>query len=280
MPARELGKPLDIGLKDDGLPKTRTTMDKDLFLPGLPENLIRAAYLAAPGNEIGSGKFASPESSAALVANAFGLFLDQAAILPPLPDALDCGWPAVTVGLERIVRFPWRGGRHPCLDVLIVTGTALIGVESKRFEPFRPKTNPQMSGAYWREWGNQMMGYERCRDDMRDRGRDFERLDAAQLVKHAFGLRTAVHSVAAWAGKRPVLYYLYAEPESWPGGKPIPPMQRSHHRAEVAAFAEMTEGDEVLFRSCSYRQLLASWSTCPDELICAHADALRERFAI
>jgi len=33
----------------------------------------------APGNEIESGKFASPESSAALVANAFGLFLDELA---------------------------------------------------------------------------------------------------------------------------------------------------------------------------------------------------------
>lgn len=257
------------------------TMDETLFLPGLPETLIRAAYLAAPGNEIESGKFASPESSAALVANAFGLFLDRPALLPPLPGTLDCGWPAVTVGLEAIVRFPWSGGRHPCLDVLIATDTALIGVESKRFEPFRTKSAPQMAGAYWRAvWGNQMMGYERCRDDMRDGGRDFERLDAAQLVKHAFGLRTAVHDVAAWAGKRPILYYLYAEPESWPDGKPIPPMQRSRHRAEVAAFAEITEGNEVLFRSCSYRQLLTSWSTCPDHVVRAHASAMRERFAV
>jgi hypothetical protein len=48
------------------------------LLPGLPVELIRACYAAAPGNEIESGKFASSESSAALVANAFGFFLDRA----------------------------------------------------------------------------------------------------------------------------------------------------------------------------------------------------------
>jgi hypothetical protein len=52
-------------------------MIDDLFLPGLPAELIRAAYLNAPGNEIVSGKFASLESSAALVANAFGFFLTE-----------------------------------------------------------------------------------------------------------------------------------------------------------------------------------------------------------
>ena len=30
------------------------------------------------------------------------------------------------------MRFPWRGGRHPCLDVLITTETALIGVEFRK----------------------------------------------------------------------------------------------------------------------------------------------------
>ena len=52
-------------------------MDDEFFLPGLPIADIRAAYLTAPGNEIESGKFSSPESSAALVANAFGLFLNS-----------------------------------------------------------------------------------------------------------------------------------------------------------------------------------------------------------
>jgi hypothetical protein len=47
----------------------------EYLLAGLPVEVIRACYAAAPGNDIESRNFASPESSAALVANAFGFFL-------------------------------------------------------------------------------------------------------------------------------------------------------------------------------------------------------------
>jgi hypothetical protein len=107
--------------------------------PGVPIELIRAIYGRAPGNEIASGKFASRESSAALAANTFGLFLARPFDLPPLPGCEAWGWPASAVDLEAIVRFPWSGGRHPCLDALIETSGAVIGVESKRYEPFRTK---------------------------------------------------------------------------------------------------------------------------------------------
>ncbi|WP_027443692.1 hypothetical protein [Erythrobacter cryptus] len=39
-----------------------------IFLPGVPEERLRAIYGRAAGNEIASGKFASPQSSAALAA--------------------------------------------------------------------------------------------------------------------------------------------------------------------------------------------------------------------
>ena len=77
-------------------------MEDRSLLPGLPRDMIRAAYLGAPGDEIESGKFASPESSAALVANAFGLFLTNPATFPALPGTADCGWPAKSVALEAV----------------------------------------------------------------------------------------------------------------------------------------------------------------------------------
>ena len=40
------------------------------ILPHLPADLILAALSRSPGNELRTGKFDSPESSAALVANA------------------------------------------------------------------------------------------------------------------------------------------------------------------------------------------------------------------
>jgi hypothetical protein len=252
-------------------------MNDDLFLPGLPVAEIRAAYMNAPGNEIESGKFTSPESSAALVANAFGYFLRHPTSLPALPGTLNCDWPATSISLETIVRFPWAGGRHPCLDVLVTTSSALIGVESKRYEPFRTKNDGELSEAYWRlVWGDKMKGYERCRDIARDDGKRFVRLDVAQLVKHAFALRTAANGV--WKDKKPILFYLFAEPEHWPDGKSVPEADRLRHRVELSSFSELVAGDEVLFRSCSYRELLETWKASSNHLVSAHAGALTQRF--
>ena len=60
--------------------------DDPQFLPGVPAQAVLSALRRSPGNELASGKFASPESSAALAANAFGWFLDRPGQLPPLPD--------------------------------------------------------------------------------------------------------------------------------------------------------------------------------------------------
>jgi hypothetical protein len=228
--------------------------ESPFFLPGLPADLILKAYQSAPGNEIESGKFVNPESSAALVANTFGLFIDNAPMLPALPGTEDCGWPAESMELEKIVRFPWAGGSHPCLDVLIVTGGALIGVESKRYEPFRPKTESDWSEAYWRPvWGDHMEGYKGCRDRLGNDRRMFASFDAAQLVKHAFALRTAVHHVPAWAGKRPVLFYLYAEPEYWIADKkPVSIEDRVKHRTDRAVQRSKLRAGAARFAWCDF----------------------------
>jgi hypothetical protein len=251
----------------------------DLFLPGVPAERIRAAYAAAPGNELDSGKFSSPESSAALAANAFGYFLERAQYLPPLPGTESCGWPALRVELEATLRFPWRGGHHPWLDTLIVTDTTLIGVESKRYEPFRSKSpGPYFSEAYWRDvWGDSMQGYEALRDSLSNGTTDFRHLDAPQLVKHALGLRSAVHSKGPFAGKNPILFYVYAQPISWPDGRAISDADSRRHRNEVARFADAVSACEVKFASCSYRELTACWAAGPPH-VGAHAAALNECF--
>ncbi len=141
------------------------------------------------------------------------------------------------------------------------------------------KSASALSEAYWRPvWGDAMTGYERVRDGLRQDGAQFARLDATQLVKHAFGLRTAVHRDQRFAGKRPVLLYLYAEPQRWPDGRPVPQSGIDRHRAEVRSFARAVEGDEVAFHACSYRELLAAWAAGSSELTRAHAAALAARF--
>jgi len=80
-------------------------------------------------------------------------------------------------------------------------------------------------------------------------------------MKHTFGLRTVTHKKPDSLGKRPALFYIHAEPDRWPDGRPIPALDLETHRAEIAHFAELTRGDEVEFRSCPYRALLDAWET-------------------
>ncbi len=246
------------------------------LLPGLPHELILKCYAGAPGNEIESGKFDSPESSAALVANTFGYFLDKAGELPPVAG-ISCAWPHKAIWLERIVRFPWRGGRHPCLDVLIETDDALVGIESKRFEPFRAKQPMIWSDSYSRNvWGARMGGFISARDALQQ-GDTFAHLDAGQLIKHAFGLRSEVNGRRRFAGKRAYLVYLYAEPSSWPDGRPIEAAVHARHNDEISRFGARVAGDEVTFSSLRYSDLLAAWKRAGGP-IAQHAIRVEERF--
>ena len=254
------------------------------FLPGVPGECIEQIFNAAPGNEIGTGKFDSPRSSARLAANAFGFFLCRPALLPPLSGCEEEDWPAESLALEKEVRFPekWPGPVHSHPDVLITTPSALIGVESKRFEPFGKNRVRHISDAYRRCWGEKMRGYECVRDRLRkEKGASFS-LDEAQLIKHAFALRTQVHRDDR--NRRPILYYVYAESDVIPGdgrecGTLIDDKAKARHRKEVAAFAKKVEGDEVKFVHCTYRELLKGWRRHTAPEIRAHAEAVTRCFS-
>ena len=250
------------------------------FLPGVPGPEIERILAAAPGDEIGSGKFDNPESSAALATNALGFFLQRAADLPPLPVCPDAAWPVRSIILEATVRFPWAGGRHPVLDCLIATPSVLIGIESKRFEPFRDKCPADFSDAYWRSvWGDHMEGYQRVRDGLRENPSLYSFLNAVQLVKHAFALRTQVHRPGAHHGLKPILFYVHAEPDFWPGtGHTVDDHAKADHRKEIADFARRVAGDEVAFASCTWQHLLGTWRSSASARVRAHADAVAEHF--
>ena len=251
------------------------------FLPGVPGPEIEAIFNAAAGNEIAAGKFDSPESSAALAANAFGFFLHRAPELPPLPGCGSQSWPARSLRLEAELRFPWSGGRHPVLDGLVRTPSALIGIESKRFEPYRTRHAPRLSDAYWRPvWGDRMRGYDSIRDSLRNSPDLYRRLDAAQLFKHAFALRTEVHRDSGHRGLAPVLFYVFAEPGRWPvSERSVERRARARHREEIEHFAATVAGDEVAFVSCSYRRLLKAWSDRGDRRVRAHAARVASRYS-
>lgn len=250
---------------------TGPEMAQPEFLPGVPADLVLAALRRAPGKELASGKFASPESSAALVANAFGWFLDRPQALPALP-----GVPMArpeTVEIESSLRFPWRGGEHPWLDAVITTPTTLVAVESKRYEPFRPRKRSEFSPAYAaQDWGRGLTRWNEMRRALAEGRQVYGCLDAVQLVKHAYGLSTQ----AGKRGRGAVLVYLHAAPAHWANGKPVDPALVARHEAEIADFARAVAGDAVVFRPLRWRDLLAQWAG--DPALSAHAAAVAARF--
>lgn len=241
------------------------------FLPGVPAAAVLAALARSPGNEVASGKFASPESSSALAVNAFGWFLDRPRSLVPLPD-VPMGLPEA-VEIEAELRLPWSGGRHPWLDAVITTATTLVGVECNRYEPFRPGKATTFAEAYdSRDWGAGMARFTALRKALTDGQRTYRHLDAVQLVKHAYGLRTQ----AVKRGQGAVLVYLHAAPALWANGKPVDPTAQQRHAAEIVDFAQTVRGDAVAFVPLAWSDLLALWSSVP--ALSNHAAAIRDRF--
>lgn len=101
----------------------------------------------------------------------------------------------------------------------------------------------------------------------------YRHLDAAQLIKHAFGLeRHAMqHNLADVS-----LLYLFWEPsnaESW---------QCFHtHRREIETFAEAVRGSQVSFAAMSYPELWRSWrSTAAPSWLIDHINHVERRYLI
>lgn len=247
------------------------------LLEHLPRKSILDAYARAAGKEL-DGKASSPESSSALVANAFGLFLDRPALLPPLPTLEDAGWPAIKVELERNVRFPWRGGLHPWLDVLIETSTHVIGVESKRYEPYRGDHTCNFSDAFGRDvWVTNMAPYLQLLRDLKSGDLRLVGLDAAQLIKHALALST--HASRVPGAKRPTLVYLYADPLTWPDGQIVDQEKKIRHLAHLRVFSERISEAHVRFVAITYRELFRCWQACGPE-VQHHAAVLTKAFGL
>jgi len=241
------------------------------FLPGLPADLIETLLRRSPGSEFATGKFDNPDSSAALAVNAFGRFLEHPRDLPPLPGVPMGAPEAVTIEAE--MRFPWSGGTHPWLDAAVTTATTLVGIESKRYEPFRPGKRAVFSDAYEkRDWGPGLARTNALRRRLISGEATFRHLDAAQLVKHIYGLRNQGLKRAKGA----VLVYLYAEPPLWSSGKAVDPGAITRHRDEITRFAAEVRGDDVVFVSLRWAEVLAQWRSIRS--LAPHVKALEGRF--
>jgi hypothetical protein len=188
-------------------------------------------------------KFLAVHSSAALAVNTFAPFKD-------CPDQLSLAGIGDFETMEFEAQCPigLRGGRPAHLDLLAQGRAGVVAAESKCTEHLDPKV-PAFSPAY----AEQILDERRAGPWFRAmkailKGEEtFNFLDAAQLIKHAFGL--------ARRFPLPVtLLYLYWEPRDGARHASI-----LAHRTEIRRFARLVAGGQPAFRAQSYLKLWGEW---------------------
>ena len=216
------------------------------------------------GKEL-EGKFRAAHSSSALAVNNFAPFKRR-------PGSLSLAGIA-GLGMLQFERKCPTGleGTPPNLDLVIESDNSVVGVESKcteflcrhmaKFRPAYPERirDERRSGP----WFAEMM---RLIDDPTN----YAWLDAAQLVKHAFGLARTFH------GRRTILLYLFWEPTNASSFSIF-----DEHRQEISNFSGRVAGGFPEFRAMSYRELWRDWeSGQPPDWLRAHLQRLRARYEI
>jgi hypothetical protein len=231
------------------------------LLEGIDPRAVEADYSGKRGSEL-DDKFKAAHSSAALTVNSFGIFNANQEL--PIPGFEQLRFD----GFEKLFPTGLKSRFPPHLDATAHNDSMLLAIESKCLEYFTPKA-AEFSDAYVNEiiderrespWFREML---RLREDVRA----YKYLDAAQLIKHAFGL--------AWTVKEKPLTLLYI---FWEPDDALHHRMFQEHRDEIAAFATRVEGGRPEFRSMSYPELWASWSKSGSAPLAAHADNLRIRY--
>ena len=185
-------------------------LDDHGFVHRFSENLLlgvraedfEADLRSGDGNEL-QGKFRAVHSSSALAVNAFAPFPTR---LPEL--ALPDSGPFSGLEFERKCPNGLRGN-SPNLDVLLEGPEEVVGFESKLAEPMtatRAKFSPQYRESLRDRLGSSAWFLEMC--SLEDDPNRYGFLDAAQLVKHAFGL------INTFPGRNVKLLYLFWEPRN------------------------------------------------------------------
>lgn len=247
-------------------------VDDKGYVSSFRENLVPLVALEdfeadlsqGDGNELES-KFRAAHSSSALGVNCFSPFRRQMSdlVLPGLPGCVD-------LQFERKCPTGLRGGKSPNLDVLASGPMGVVGIESKLTE-YLSKHSASFSPAYADQIrdARREQGYFREMERLMDAPNTYVWLDAAQLIKHAFGL-------ARTFGDQPTtLLYLYWEPAN-----PECSAEFAQHRREIELFAERVSGSTPTFVAMSYPELWASWRRAAPEWLVGHMRQLEARYLV
>ena len=162
-------------------------------------------------------------------------------------------------------------GTPPNLDLVVESSRHVLAIKSKCVEYLTPKT-AAFSHAYFDQItdGRRDSGWFCEMVRLRDEPRAYQFLDAAQLIKHAFGL------ARGFRGRPVTLLYLWWEPIN-ADADPV----FGRHRAEIAGFADRVAGSSPDFISMSYGALWREWGDAgPPDWLARHLSDLRARYAV
>lgn len=236
---------------------------RDNVLPHVATDSFQGDLEAGDGRELES-KFRAAHSSSALAVNVFARFKGKGKDLkiprisgtPEIRFEVKC-----PIGLSR--------GKSPNLDVFLESPSAILGIESKCTE-YLSFHKAEFRPAYFKEINDnrRQSSWFRMMEFLVEKPDRYQSLNAAQLVKHAFGLKR--HA----GPKDGTLLYLFWEPSN-AGEFEI----FYSHRSEIDDFSSRVNGDSLKFLSLSYQELWNLWegpSTPP--WLSDHLALIRSRY--
>lgn len=243
---------------------------EDSLLPQVKRKLFVADFAQGAGQELEWKTNVPPKmhavySSSMLAVNSFAPWKLDPHCLP-------------LAGLSQFDRIAFEArcpifprATPPHADLLAENSTSVVYVESKCLE-YLSSHPARFSDRYFRMEGEArdsryfevMKKLRECPDSF------FRHLDAAQLIKHAFGLSRIQ------AGRRALLLYLFWEPANY---RDFSEFMR--HREEAARFRELVLGDPIEFVWGSYTDLWLQWEqrSAPGWLN-GHCQDLRQRYVV
>jgi hypothetical protein len=251
----------DLTLSEKGY----ASAPEENILPGVELGQFEADLEQGDGNELES-KFLAAHSSSALAVNCFAPFKD---VIYDLSLSGAKGFEALQ--FEKKCPTGLKGRRAPNLDIVAEAKNRVVAIESKCTEYLSTK-RAKFAPAYEEQilderresaWFGEMLEL--------DAGTvSYRFLDAAQLVKHAFGV------ARCFKGSSVTLLYLYWEPEN--AGE-FPEFEA--HREEISRFGERVAGAFPRFEALSYTELWNGWETSQcSPWLSEHIKALRDRYLV
>lgn len=175
--------------------------------------------------------------------------------------------------LEEKLRI-FRGGRAPNLDCVLWDDSRLVAIESKLCEHLAPGHSALFKDSYERVAPFAHETWRALYELLKASPDHFVYLDAAQLVRHYFGIRAQLAAGRAHAGKRAWLVYCYWEPAD-ADAQPV----SLAHRREVAELRALVTDPAVAFIAISHRELWAAWeSRDSPPWLQRHIQLLRHRY--